>query len=70
MRITRDMIIQCPDLSRDERKVLLYVHHFAGKRIRKWIEGRLPRENYQGLLSKASKKLHAFKETLSQEGAE
>ncbi len=62
METTKEIIEQCPDLSTDERKVLLYVYGFAGYRITRWVERKLPDDNYRGLLKKAGEKLRAFKE--------
>lgn len=71
METTKKMIEQCPDLSTDERKVLLFSHGFAGNRIKSWVKKKLPDDNYKGILGKAAPKLRAFKKLSSEkdEGA-
>lgn len=61
MKTTKEMIEQCPSLSTDERKVLFHAYGFASNRIKRWVEKKLPDDNYRGLLKKAGKKLRAFK---------
>ena len=61
MEITKKMIEQCTDLSTDERKVMLHAYGFAGNRVKRWVERKLPDDNYIGLFVKADSKLRALK---------
>ncbi len=53
MKITKEMLDKRRDFSIEERRVLSYHFRFATKRIKIWVENKLPENNFQAILGKA-----------------